>query len=344
MDKIVQALVAKYWKDLKKKKNVNSFSGTLRPKITDGKEDPSIMCFRVYVEKKVDKDKDPEAYEALVKNNDLVPSVLSVGKEEICTDVVEIGKIKALVCGCPNRPVTPGCSAMNYNPAATACTLGGFGKSTKEGEENIAGVICNNHCGARENKASVGEPYSYPSKLDGGDASKIIAEHLRHVEIKFSEFTCPFRSFFHKIYRMFVEAPTNSVDISFEKMIIPEEEITLAVQNIGIPKGKRRGTEGELAHKHGRTTCYTTDGKLIDNDWYGIVGYSRGVALMGPCGLLEKNGFSAGGDSSSMILWKSDNFCGGFLFAGSDTHTVFCHYDYVESALEVEILTENGLS
>jgi len=247
--------------------------------------------------------------------------------------------MKALpfTCGCSHRPVTIGCSAMNYQ--GTACTLGGFAKNKKSGEIEFIGSLANCHCGARENKASKGEAYLYPSPRDGGTAIDKIAELWRFVPLPFNDYECPYRNFLHNIKKWFTKQTTGRVDICLLKLTIPESEITLEVKDIGLPKGKRRGTIGELAHKHGRTTCYTKDGKLMDNDWYGNVGYSRGVAMMGPCALFEGEGFSAGGDSSSMILWMNDNYMAGFLFAGSTTHTIGCHYDFVEEDLEVEIIT-----
>jgi len=352
IDNVVQGIVDKHWKDLKKKKNVRYFSGTLKPKIRDGKEYPDIQSFRIYVTEKVDLDdvkfhlgkKEKLSYCAkkLFKQStpfiykDLIPATIN----NIPTDVVAIGEIKALplTCGCTKRPVTIGCSAMNYQ--GTGCTLGGFGRNKKAGEEEFIGPLANNHCGARENKASKGEAYLYPSPTDGGTASDKIAELWRYVPLPFNGYTCPYRNFLNKIKKIFTKQVTGRVDICLLKLTIPESEITLKVKDIGLPKGKRRGTIGELAHKHGRTTCYTKDAKLIDNDWYGSVQYSRGVIMMGPCPLFEGDGFSAGGDSSSMILWMNDNNIAGFLFAGSETHTIGCHYDFCEEDLEVEIITE----
>ncbi len=93
-----------------------------------------------------------------------------------------------------------------------------------------------------------------------------------------------------------------------------------------------------MAKKAGRTTGLTTGGMLIDNNWYGSVQYSRGIVQFGPCGLIAKNDFSAGGDSSSAIIWESDDNIAGLLFAGSGTHTIFCHYDRIEDLLQVEFI------
>jgi len=329
MEDIIQKVVKQYWKDIKKKKNVIGFSGSLKPKITDGKETDE-KCFRVYVTKK--------DMSIKTTDKDFIPKFLSLGNKEVCTDIIEIGEIKALgdVCRTRNRPIKAGCSFMNY--LGTACTLGWFAKNKKEGEEEFIGIIANNHCCGRENKASKGEPDLYPSPYDGGKLTDKVAEHWRHVNLSFNGFTCPFRNFFHRIYRVFVKTITNEVDASFERITIPLSDVLYEVFKIGEVKGKRRGNIGELVHKSGRTTGYTDKGKLIDNDWYGQVQYSRGIVFFGPCGLISGNNFSAGGDSSSAILFEKDDYIGGLLFAGSTSNTIYCHYDRVEYLLEVEFI------
>lgn len=326
--------IQKIGKELLKKKGVVGFSSELTYKVINGKVTDK-KCMRIYVEKKQPL--------ACLNEKDIVP--LSVGGcgDSICTDVVEVGKMVASPCVINERPVRAGASGMNYQ--GTACTLGAIGKSTKKGEEDFLLVIANNHCCARENKASVGEAYLYPSPMDGGvQPIDKIAEHLRHVEIKFEEFKCRYRNAVHKlIYRapktlMKLDTPVNSVDIGCDKIIIPHDEVSTKIFKVGSIKGKRRGIVGEKVHKNGRTTGYTEGATLLDNNYYGSVQYSRGTAMFGPCALYQGEGFSAGGDSSSAILAKSDNNILSFLFAGSDTHTIGCHIDLVEELLEVDII------
>jgi len=330
MDSIVQEITKKYWKSLKKKKNVIGYSGVLHNKIRSGKEFKKRPSFRIYVTRK-------ESKEILgIKN--LVPQMLKLSTSMIETDIIEIGEIKALeVCRNRNRPIKAGCSAMN-GLVNGACTLGWFAKNKKAGEEEFFGVVDNCHCGGRENNAKRGEPYIYPSMLDGGNVSNdTICEHWRHYELKFDSFTCPTRNFFYRFYKVLQEPVANPVDSSFERLIISLSEVSFKIFKIGDINGKRRGTIGEIAEKVGRTTGHTTGAKLIDNDWYGLVQYSRGPILRGPCGLLDGKGFCAGGDSSSAIRWIKDKNLPGLLFGGSDTTTVFDHYDLIEKYLEVEL-------
>jgi len=288
------------------------------------------MCIRIYVTKK----------DMSIKSTDkdFIPKFLSLGNDEVCTDVVEIGEIKALsTCRTRQRPIKAGCSAMNY--LGSACTLGWFAKNKKKGEEEFTGIVANNHCCARENKASKGEAYLYPSPYDGGMLSDKVAEHWRHVDIHFNDFTCPYRNFLRKFFTPFyIKQVVNEIDAGLELITIPLTDVLFEIFKIGKVKGKRRGTLGELMKKSGRTTGFTDKGNLIDNDWYGEIQYSRGTAQFGPCGLISKDNFSAGGDSSSAILTELDDCLVGLLFAGSESHTIYCHFDRVEDLLEVEFI------
>ena len=317
------------WKELKKKKNVVGYSGTLKPRIREGREVPNTKVLRVYVATK-------QPLSAL-SEKDLIPRALSLGDEIIETDVVEIGEIKALGSGRETRkkfrPVLAGISACHEK--CTACTLGGFAKNKKEGEEEFIGIIANNHCCALENKGKKGDLYIQPSPHDGGNAGYSIGKLWRFVPIKFNDYTCPYRNFFYKFIKPFVETE-NRVDVGLVRL---DERVPykLDVLNIGRWREKRRPREGELAQKMGRTTGHTKGGKVIDLDWNGVVSYSRGKAFFTDCCLIEKRNFSAGGDSSSPIGGMDLSFW-GLLFAGSSSHTIMCYYDNIEEELEVEIL------
>ena len=120
---------------------------------------------------------------------------------------------------------------MAYYPEATACTVGWFAKNKKEGEEELIGILANNHCCANENKLPKGSPYTVPSKYDGGTLDHKAGELWRYVEIKFES-----------LYRLFSnrETPTNRVDIGFVKFTIPLDQVKFTIEEIGSVKGKRR--------------------------------------------------------------------------------------------------------
>jgi len=325
LDKIVKDIVSRYGKLLLKKKNVVGWSGKLKPRLRTikGKQKriPRTKCFRVYVTEKVSIKE--------LKNKDVVPPVLVIGDTVIETDVVEIGEMKSLQGRRSRlRPYKAGCSAMECK--GTRCTLGWYGVLK---EENIFGIVANNHCCARLNKAKIGTPYIQPSRYDGGTLDDKIAELYTYVPIQFN---CGIRDMLSRIFPFLKKEKTNRVDIGFNK-VLKLDDAAIEVLDIGSIKGKRRGRIGEVAVKSGATSEYT-EGKLVDNDWYGNVGYGHRTAWFGPCGLISGYRFALGGDSSSLIVWKKDNYLGGFLFAGSDISTVFCHYEYVEQDLGVELI------
>jgi len=78
--------------------------------------------------------------------------------------------------------------------------------------------------------------------------------------------------------------------------------------------------------------------EVIDDAWNGYVRYSRGTCFFVDQILISKKGFSAGGDSGSLIL-DMENKAVAWLFAGSDTTTVGNKIENVEKELDVEILT-----
>jgi hypothetical protein len=331
--------MTKLWKQVQHLPNVIGYSGELRPRIQDGKEVPGTRVFRVYVIQKIDTQK--------LKPKQLIPLSLKLNDQEsVETDVVEMhrptappwpkpvkldsqGRIKkeegdpgkmALEAAkkAKQRPASAGCSAI-YN-GGTACTLGWFAKDKVDGKLVI---IANNHCTANENRLPFGASYMQPSPYDG--LPSFLGILKRFVPIKFAR-RCLFGT----------KKPLNRVDVGV--VSVDPSDILLEIIGIGAITGKRRGKVGEMVMKSGRTTCFTTDGLLIDDAWYGEVGYSSGAAIFGPCGLIQKTGFSAGGDSSSAIITQTDKKFAGLLFAGSDTHTIFCHYDFIETDANLEII------
>ena len=340
----------KFWKDIRKKPNVVGYSSKLKPKIINGVQDPDKKVVRVYVSKKLPISE--------LSTQDLVPSSVKNGTDDIETDIIEIGEIKALGCySTPpdavdaqyadgrqdrHRPLVIGPSAMGDWAGASACTLGGFAKNKKPGEEEFIGIIANNHCCAHENKAPLGENYIQPSPYDGGTSpGDKIATLWRFVEIKFNGFKCPYRNTLHRLYKAVFRPQdvVNNVDIGFMKMD-SGVSYTNEVHNVGIIHGKRDAVEGDIVSKFGRTTGLTTDGRVTDTDWSGSVKYSRGTVFFRDCVLVVGNKFSQGGDSSSFTFTQSDDnreYIGN-LFAGSNTHSIICKYSNVESRLEVEVL------
>lgn len=315
------------WDQLKGKKNVHSFSGTVKNKISDGKKKRKKALI-VYVTQK-----EPIT---ILKVKDQIPRML----DGIITDVQILPPMRALpVVTDRFRPIQAGISAMLYTKEPSACTFGWFGIDRTDGK---IVYICNNHCGSDENKAAIGSPYLQPSTSDGGVLPwDTIGGLKRFVPIEFTTFNCAFRSMFglRNKLRFRRQAVYNQVDLAVIEPTLSDANILKEVFNIGKILGKRRGTIGELAEKTGRTTGHTVNGALRDNDWYGQVGYGRGNAMYGPCGLIEGLGWSTGGDSSSLIVWMKDRYTPGILFAGGGGYTLFNHYEFIEELGNLDLWT-----
>ena len=321
--------IKKLWKRLKKYPNVVGFDSLPQPRIKQGKEVPNTSTLRIYVTKKVSIQE--------LKPKEVIPRKLDLGSKEIETDIVEIGEIKALQDTKKRyRPIKAGISGCHMN--CTACTISGFFQDKETGRVLVG---LNNHCGALENKAKKGDPWVQPSPYDKGIYPKDEMADLHHfVEIKFNGFNCPFRNFFHKIYRALKrDVPLNKVDISFGVPIVDFE-----ITSLGIPNafsGYREPEVGDEVQKTGRTTGYTK-GKIVSTSWTGSVQYSRGIAVFTDCIVVEGKGFSAGGDSGSPVFDMDGNLV-GILFAGSDTHTILCKIKNIEEEGNVRVVTKKDL-
>jgi len=324
MDIIVEDLVNKYWKSIKKRKNVVGFSGKLRPKITAGKEYPDKKCFRIYVGKK-------HKVEELTPR-DIVPRMLSLGGDSIITDIVEMGFPVALDNKRRIRPICAGISTMHKD--GSACTINGFFRDTVTGQIYVAS---NNHCYALENKAKIGDPCLQPGPYDGGKYPEDeIGKLVKYVEILFNDFECPYRNIVVKIKRMLFGPKQlfNKVDIAFDSMSVPHE---VTATYIGEFKGRTIFSIGDKVTKSGRTTEQTF-GELFDTDWNGSIQYSRGIAFFTDCYLITGDKFSQGGDSGSPVF-NMNNEYGGALFAGSETTTIVCKLENIEEEAGVELVT-----
>lgn len=304
--------IKNHWKHLKHKKNVCGYSGTLKPRIRKGRAYKKEQCLRIYVTKKEDVSK--------LSKQDLLPQSI----EGTPVDVVEIGEIKALEED-PKlryRPLVAGISAMHKD--GTACTLNLL---FWDPELKDTLVAQNNHCAAKENKANIGDEIMQPSPYDGGKYPQDVVGRLKKfVPLHFNDFTCPYRNFFHKIYRFFSPSEPNKVDIAFFTPLVEVKQKEILGK--GPITGKTIPKLGDKVWKVGRTTGYTDNGKVIDLDWNGSVQYSRGTASFTDCILISGNKFSQGGDSSSPVQKGKKNI--GALFAGSSSHSIICKIHNIE--------------
>jgi hypothetical protein len=297
--------------------NVVGYSNQLMPRIRKGKVVHEEKCVRIYVVKKV-----PEQQ---LKPSEIIPKSLKLEDgREVCTDVVEIGMLKAL------QQLDP---KQRYRPAPT-------GVSTSRADEMGAGTsgwyvvdedgevyaISNNHVWAKENQGMRGDPLLQPARLDGGDPEKDAVYTLYDfVPIDFSQ------------------TALNYVDVAVAK-IVNYSDVYMAILNVGGVAGKRIPNVGEKVVKHGRTTALT-EGNVIDTSATVAVVYGSGTPVFTDVILVR--GLARGGDSGSPVLTTKNEFT-GLLFAGSDTDFVVCKYTNIESQLssklgkKVRILVANS--
>jgi len=349
-DEVIEQL----WKDIKKKRNVIGYSGTLKPKETDGKVDKKKKSIRVYVEKKVDLEefynkknnswtnKLKRIFEGVLKFIHITPDIKVIKKdlipdsiEDYDIDIVVSEEINALALDPKKkyRPMVAGISSIHYQ--GTACTINGFYKDPKTGEVYVAS---NNHCYDLTNKAQVGDASLQPSPRDGGKyPSDINGENCMGVPINFNGFTCPYRNLVLKIGKvLYPYQAENLVDIWMNKC---KCEWKNEVLNLGKATGKRLPNMGEKLQKMGRTTGHTDHGETGDLDWNGYVGYGRGRAFFKDCILINGYKFSAGGDSGSPVFTMDMKYIGA-LFAGSENSTIVCKYTNIEALTGLEYLLD----
>jgi len=316
------SLYEKFSKFVKKKANVLGIEWNLVPRQKSGIYIEDEKVLRVYVSRKLPV--------AMLRPKDLIPPEF----EGVPVDVVEVGELRAFSQKGKFRPVIAGISGTHYQ--STACTVGWF---AIDQEDDEVVIICNNHCAARENKARIGDAYLQPSPYDGGDLSDKVGELKRFVPIYFNEYNCSYRQVFtlRKLRNYIFGEPENRVDLA---MVRPTEEVSLEILTIGEVMGKRDPDYFEYAQKMGRTTGHTRGGKIIGCSAELDIRYSRGTARFVDVAIIEKEAFSAGGDSSSAILTdtKSPIFL-GLLFAGSETCTIFCKTSNIETIGKVSIVT-----
>ena len=220
-------------------------------------------------------------------------------------DVRVIGAVRALSSPPPDelqqrtRPLVPGLSVAH--PTVSAGTLGGFVR--------VGGrlaILSNNHVLAASDAASVGDPVLQPGPADGGDPATDRVATLTAFE------------------RFTADGGANLVDAA---VAVVDAEVPL---DPGRFPGGPLGADplqvddvepDEQVEKVGRTTGRTVgrvsavevDGVAVQYD-QGVLTFDDQVEIDGVAG-----GFSAGGDSGSVIWRSADRAPLGLLFAGSDT-------------------------
>ena len=275
---------------------------------------------------------------------DIVP----VKIDGVATDVVQVGKIVALIYPKERyRPAPPGVSIGHY-----AITAGTFGCVVKKGDKRY--ILSNNHVLAFSNEGAVNDDILQPGAADGGiPPTAVIAVLYDFVGIEFGDDgglpTCPITGAYAGIYNIFaklfkrvhrvkaintdISASPNLVDAALAE---PFEDVDILddIVDIGKPRSTTSGLVGMEVKKYGRTTQLTR-GTIQQVNAMVRVNYGAGKIAVFDEQIIT-SAMSAGGDSGSVVLMDSDeNILVGLLFAGSEQVTILNEITNVFDALDV---------
>ena len=219
-----------------------------------------------------------------------------------------------------DRPVPIGVSTGH--PAITAGTIG---CRVTDGTNVYA--LSNNHVYADENLASIGDAVIQPGTFDGGSSPADDIGTLADYELI-----------------VFSVLANNVIDAAIA--LSSDAELGNATPSDGYGTPKSATVEAYLnqkVKKYGRTTGLTK-GQVYARNATVNVGYSTGVARFVHQIIITPGGFSAGGDSGSLVVVDGkgrdkadDRKPVGLLFAGSSLVTIANPIDDVLDAFGVTI-------
>jgi len=266
-----------------------------------------------------------------LQRKELVPATI----QDFPTDVIQVGKLRAFDIDkkAKHRPCPMGTSGGHLQ-----VTAGTNGELLKERNSGKLCIGTNNHVGANANDARIGDPYLQPAVLDGGRyPDDVIGHLLRFIPIVFEDepggcgaaklLSSTFNFFTRligsktKLVSVLRSKRDNLVDAALIK--VAARDVKSDIVGIGVPKGTREARLDMYVQKSGRTSCFTKGGVVTGIDaTVGPISYGPGKnAYFKNQVIISKAGFSAGGDSGSLIL-DTDGFAVGKLFAGSETENI----------------------
>lgn len=312
----------KHIKKLMKRQNVVGLAtGT---KIKNGK-DTGEKCITVFVEKKKPISE--------LKIKDIIPETIETKTEGLPTDIIELGKLKALdtpeeleIRKKKLRPCPMGVSISHYLVSAgTAGTI-----IEKNGSKYI---LSNAHILANSGDAEIGDKCYQPGIYDGTDnPDNVIGTLSEYVPISFETWKSWVCLILHKLCKLIgcknVEEITisskelkkltgfdnNVVDVALAKPI-SEDMVSNNILGIGEPTGYADAKILDKITKSGRTTG-VTNGTVFYTDGIVRIEYGGGRHAVFEDQIIS-NMKILGGDSGSIAL-NIDKKIIGICFAGGE--------------------------
>ena len=274
-------------------------------------------------------------------------AMVPLSLDDIETDVIEVGEIRALGRTDRERPARPGMSIGHYK--ITAGTFGAVVFDVKTGEPLI---LSNNHVLAnstngRDGRARPGDPILQPGRYDGGTDNDVIARLDRFVPIykEVDESRCKIASMVEdvlnyavkkmkkdyqvKLYR--VSRSPNLVDAAVAKPL-SAGDVSPEILELGTPKGTADAEIGQIIMKSGRTSGVTKGRVKVVDATVRVAMGDAGDAIFAEQVVTTQ--IAAPGDSGSLVVDEKTRAV-GLLSAGSDTVSVFARIDNVLAHLGV---------
>jgi len=229
-----------------------------------------------------------------------------------------------------------GTSGGNINDVnRTFCCSGTLGALVQD--SNSQYILSNNHVLAMTNKGVIGDDIIQPGLIDQNpvcykDSNDVVADLSDFVPISFTKRTI------------------NLVDAAIAQVLDGKVDSSGSIEHIGqVSADTLAPTINMQVKKNGRTTDLTT-GTVTAVDVTVRVSYNKTCGkgsqtatftnqfIIGPAG------FSAGGDSGSLIVENCSDYprAVGLLFAGSNTTTIANPIDNVLSELSVSMVGKNN--
>lgn len=218
------------------------------------------------------------------------------------------------------RPVPIGVSSGHGQ--VTAGTLGA--RVTSKGETF---ALSNNHVWAANNNANTGDNLLQPGVVDGGkDPEDVIGTLADYEPIHFCKAMI---------------CQKNRIDAAIASVSTDDVGTETPSGGYGAPRSTPIDAAiGMSVQKYGRTTGHTV-GQVSGLNATIDVGYRTGTARFEGQIVITGQGFSAGGDSGSLIVSKGvllgDRRPVGLLFAGTATSTLANPIDFVLDRFDITV-------